>query len=56
MTATAGSEVGPGLTAPAMAEREPTPLADYLGSVLRRVRVLPPLDLDLTEAYGNVLA
>jgi len=33
-----------------------TSLADYLGSVLRRVRPLPPLDLDLTQAYGNVLA
>jgi molybdopterin molybdotransferase len=33
-----------------------TPLADYLGSVLRRLRVLPPLDLDMTQAYGNVLA
>jgi molybdopterin molybdotransferase len=35
---------------------ELTPLADYLASVLRRVRPLPPLDLDLTQAYGNVLA
>lgn len=33
-----------------------TPLADYLGSVLRRLRPLPPLDLDLTQAYGQVLA
>ncbi len=33
-----------------------TPLADYLSAVLRRVRPLPPLDLDLTQAYGNVLA
>lgn len=33
-----------------------TSLADYLGSVLRRLRPLPPLDLDLTQAYGNVLA
>jgi molybdopterin molybdotransferase len=56
MTATAGSGVGAGPSAPAAVDREPTPLADYLGSVLRRVRVLPPLDLDLTEAYGNVLA
>ncbi|HEX5541712.1 MAG TPA: gephyrin-like molybdotransferase Glp [Micromonospora sp.] len=32
------------------------PLADYLASVLSRLRALPPLDLDLTEAYGNVLA
>jgi molybdopterin molybdotransferase len=33
-----------------------TALADYLASVLRRLRPLPPLDLDLTQAYGNVLA
>src|SRR3954453_16892858 len=33
-----------------------TPLADYLGTVLRGLRALPPLDLDLTQAYGNVLA
>lgn len=33
-----------------------TPLADYLGSVLRRLQPLTPLDLDLTQAYGNVLA
>lgn len=33
-----------------------TPLADYLGSVLRRLRALPALDLDLTQAHGNVLA
>jgi molybdopterin molybdotransferase len=33
-----------------------TPLAEYLGSVLRRLQPLPPLDLDLTQAYGNVLA
>jgi molybdopterin molybdotransferase len=37
-------------------ESELTPLADYLGSVLRRVRALPALDLDLTQAHGNVLA
>src|SRR5262245_23101494 len=56
MTAPAGPEVGAGLTAPAAAEHEPRPRAEYVGGVLRRVRVLPPLDLDLTEAYGNVLA
>ena len=48
------------MTATADADRRPpnelTPLADYLGSVLRRLRALPPLDLDLTQAYGNVLA
>jgi molybdopterin molybdotransferase len=35
---------------------ELTPLADYLAGVLRRLRALPPLDLDLTQAYGNVIA
>jgi molybdopterin molybdotransferase len=35
---------------------ELTSLADYLASVLRRLAPLPPLDLDLTQAYGNVLA
>ena len=35
---------------------ELVPLADYLGSVLRGLRPLPPLDLDLTQAYGNILA
>lgn len=39
-----------------IAPPETTPLADYLGSVLRRLRALPPLDLDLTQAHGNVLA
>lgn len=38
------------------ATAERIPLASYLGSVLRRLRALPPLDLDLTQAYGNVLA
>jgi molybdopterin molybdotransferase len=47
MTATADAEA---------AANELTPLADYLGSTLRRLRALPPLDLDLTQAYGNVLA
>ncbi|HEX6686140.1 MAG TPA: gephyrin-like molybdotransferase Glp [Candidatus Limnocylindrales bacterium] len=51
MTATVGSfEASP------TPESELTPLADYLGSVLRRVRALPALDLDLTQAHGNVLA
>jgi molybdopterin molybdotransferase len=35
---------------------ELTPLADYLRSVLRRIRPLPSLDLDIAQAYGNVLA
>jgi molybdopterin molybdotransferase len=47
MTATAEFEA---------AANELMPLAEYLGSVLRRLRALPPLDLDLTQAYGNVLA
>jgi molybdopterin molybdotransferase len=47
MTSTADAEA---------AANELTPLADYLGSALRRLRPLPPLDLDLTQAYGNVLA
>lgn len=38
------------------AAAERTPLAHYLGSVLRRLEALPPIDLDLTQAYGNVLA
>lgn len=51
MTATVGS-----FEAASTPESELTPLADYLGSVLRRVRALPALDLDLTQAHGNVLA
>jgi molybdopterin molybdotransferase len=41
----------------ATAERETgQPLADYLGRVLRGLRPLPALDLDLTQAHGNTLA
>src|SRR5437762_6497970 len=41
----------------ATAERETgLPLADYLSAVLRGVRPLPALDLDLTQAHGNTLA
>jgi molybdopterin molybdotransferase len=44
----------------ATAQRVPSdsglPLADYLATVLRGVRPLPPLDLDLTQAHGNTLA
>jgi molybdopterin molybdotransferase len=42
----------------AMLTRSPelTPLADYLATVLRRLRPLPTLDLDLAQAYGHVLA
>jgi len=36
--------------------RELTPLADYLSSVLRGLRALPPLDLEITQAHGNVLS
>jgi molybdopterin molybdotransferase len=32
------------------------PLADYLAGVLRGLRALPPLDLEITQAHGNVLA
>jgi len=39
-----------------VAGAELTPLVDYLGGVLRQLRVLPPLDLDLHEAYKHVLA
>jgi molybdopterin molybdotransferase len=35
---------------------EPTPLADFLSGVLKRLRPLPALELDLTQAYGSVLA
>jgi molybdopterin molybdotransferase len=35
---------------------ELTPLADYLPGVLKRLRVLPPVDLDLAQAYGHTLA
>jgi molybdopterin molybdotransferase len=32
------------------------PLAEYLGGVLARLRPLPPLEVDLAESYGAVLA
>jgi molybdopterin molybdotransferase len=44
------------MTATVESPRELTPLADYLGGVLRALRALPALDLDLTQAHGNVLA
>src|SRR5262249_31073128 len=50
---TAGAELD-AVSHPAGAEL--TPLADYLAGVLRGLRPLPALDLDLTQAYGNVLA
>jgi len=33
-----------------------TPLADFLQEALAKIRPLPPLDLELTQAYGNVFA
>ncbi|GIF97275.1 molybdopterin molybdotransferase MoeA [Catellatospora citrea] len=56
MTATVRSTPDPVHLDAAAAAGELTPLADYLGSVLRRLRALPALDLDLTQAHGNVLA
>jgi molybdopterin molybdotransferase len=41
---------------PSTAISELTPLADYLSTILRGVRPLPSLEIDLTQAYGNVLA
>lgn len=35
---------------------ELTPLADYLAGALRRLVPLPPLDLELADAHGRVLA
>lgn len=32
------------------------PLAEYLQDVLAKIRPLPPLDLELVQAYGNVFA
>jgi molybdopterin molybdotransferase len=43
-------------TVPATRSSEQVPLAEYLGGVLRGLRPLPPLDLDLTQAHGDVLA
>ncbi len=43
-------------TAPHPSPESLLPLADYLGTVLRGLRPLPALDLDLTQAYGNTLA
>jgi molybdopterin molybdotransferase len=41
---------------PSTSISELTPLADYLATVLRGVRPLPSLEIDLTQAYGNVVA
>jgi molybdopterin molybdotransferase len=35
---------------------ELTPLADFLAGVLKKIHPLPPLDLDLAQAFGNMLA
>jgi molybdopterin molybdotransferase len=57
MTATVRSTPDPAnLDSTGSVESELTPLADYLGGVLRQLRALPALDLDLTQAHGNVLA
>jgi molybdopterin molybdotransferase len=65
MTVTVGQEMSSGSSIepaagsvvwPSTAIAELTPLADYLGSVLRGLRPLPSLEIDLTQAYGNVLA
>src|SRR5882757_3308450 len=58
MTATAQDPTGgsSGVIWPATAIADLTPLADYLGSVLRGLRPLPSLEIDLTQAFGNVLA
>ncbi|MBT8228142.1 MAG: molybdopterin molybdotransferase MoeA [Dactylosporangium sp.] len=49
---------GRGASEPVAAAATPqlTPLADYLTAVLRGLRPLPPLDLEITQAHGNVLA
>ena len=44
------------MTAEPLPSESLLPLADYLGAVLRGLRPLPVLDLDLTQAYGNTLA
>ena len=35
---------------------ELTPLAEFLSGVLKKLRPLPSIDMDLTQSYGNVLA
>lgn len=55
MTATAGSRAG-GAAGAEVDGAGRAPLAEYLGGVLRRLRALPSLDLDLTQACGSVLA
>jgi molybdopterin molybdotransferase len=65
MTATVGQETnGAGFDAneagtvvwPTNPIAELTPLAEYLGTILRGLKPLPSLEIDLTQAYGNVLA
>ena len=56
MTATAGSRAASAAARAMVDGTGRVPLAEYLGGVLRRLRALPPLDLDLTQAYGQVLA
>ncbi|MBO0870062.1 MAG: molybdopterin molybdotransferase MoeA [Micromonosporaceae bacterium] len=47
---------GPATASAAGTSAGPAPLAEFLGTVLRGLRALPPLDLELASAYGNVLA
>ena len=35
---------------------ELTPLAEFLAGVLKKLRPLPAIGMDLTQSYGNVLA
>jgi molybdopterin molybdotransferase len=55
MTATT-ERPGTGVIWPSTSIAELTPLADYLGGILRSLRPLPSLEIELTQAYGNVLA
>jgi molybdopterin molybdotransferase len=55
MTATTQDPAGTVIW-PSTAISELTPLADYLAPILRSVRPLPSLEIDLTQAYGNMLA
>jgi len=57
MTSTAQQSTATGeVIWPSNAVAALTPLADYLGTVLRGLRPLPSLEIDLTQAYGNILA
>src|SRR5215470_354084 len=45
-----------GVIWPQTALGELTPLAEYLGAVLRGLKPLPALEIDVAQAYGNILA